>query len=168
MHVMGEGGAARRLVAALGESLELAMRSRSAGMRNRSDGVRLFGQARPHANEPVAELAVPELAAAFTLVPDQGGRVRLKLTGEEPELRAVLTALRPLLSLLVYPAEAYRADGILGWAVYLHVETTTLPEPTGPVADTVPEQPRGSRWAPSERADRRPVTGRRALPRGRR
>ncbi|AXX32057.1 hypothetical protein APASM_4692 [Actinosynnema pretiosum subsp. pretiosum] len=130
--------------------------------------MRLFGQARPRASAPTAELAVPELVKALPLVPDQGGRARLKLTGEEVELRTVLTALRPLLSLLVYPAEAYTADGVLGWVVYLHVETTSLPEPAAGAEGAVPEQPRSPRRAPSERADRRPVGGRRALPRGRR
>ncbi|MEO6084489.1 MAG: hypothetical protein ABIQ18_15420, partial [Umezawaea sp.] len=167
---MGGRSAVDRLVAALGGLVELVLASREYPMRREPGGVRRFGEAKPLVTGTGTALAVREAAVALPKAVAAEPSVRLRLSGEVHELLAVLTAGRELLHLALPPRD-YPRDGGFGVDLYLHVYTGHLPD-TSAHGDQVAtsqdqEEPRRSRrWTPSERADRHPVRGRRALPGG--
>ncbi|NUT51056.1 MAG: hypothetical protein HOV94_27685 [Saccharothrix sp.] len=172
VQLMGERAAVDRLAAAVGGLVELRLKPREYPMRRVLGGVRRFGEARPVVSVGGTELAVREAVVALPTGVASEPSVRLRLTGEVPEILAVLPGCRALLHLALPPRDFDREGGF-GIDLYLHIYTGHLPAVPRQVARTAVaddrEQPvRGRRYAPSERADRRGVTGQRALPRGRR
>jgi hypothetical protein len=170
VQLMGERAAVERLIAALSEPLELALKARVYPMRGERvpDGVRRFGEVRPRASAPGTAVAVRQALLELPTGEAEEPRVRLRLTGEETDVLAVLVAARHLLH-LAFPPRDFPQDGGFGVDLYLHIYTGHLPEPastTSPsTAVTRSETPRrGRKWAASERADRPRLQGRRALP----
>ncbi|SDN13322.1 hypothetical protein SAMN04488074_1365 [Lentzea albidocapillata subsp. violacea] len=164
---MGDKAGVGRLIAALNGPLELMLKAREDGMRNNPSGVRRYGEARPRAL-PGTALAVREAMLALPSASVAEPSVRLKLTGEEPEVMAVLVAARDLLH-LAYPPRDFPRDGGFGVDVYLHIFTGHLPGATSATPGTAvvaAEPRRGRRWAASDRADRRRLPGRPELPGG--
>jgi hypothetical protein len=169
VHLMGERVEVERLIAALDEPLELALKARTYSMRNVPNGVRRVGEARPRVLVPGTAVAVREAVFALPLAPAENPRVRLKLTGEEADVLTVVVAARDLLHLVFRPRDFPR-DGGFGVDLYLHIYTGHLP-PSSPTSRSTAvaksETPRrGPKRAASERADRRRLPGRPALPGG--
>lgn len=169
VRVMGEEAAVRRVAAALGGVVDVVMKPR-AYPNHRGDGVRIFGQARPSAMSGGSEVAVRVAAVALpTVTSGAGPVVGLRMTGDEAELLAVVTAARDLLR-LSEPAQVYPENHGFGLVLYLRTHTGHLPEAspstgTAVVPAGADEQGgRGRRWTYSERADRRTLPGRRGLP----
>lgn len=165
----GDRDGAERLIAALAKPWEMTLKSKTYPMRGVPAGVRRFGQARPRAGEAGKDLAVREAVLALPLGPAEPS-VRIRLSGEEADVVALLIPARDLLRVKFHP-RAFPADGRFGIAFYLHVFTGDLPEPpAGGAGITEVSAERGGRrrgrWVPSERADRRTLPGRRALPGG--
>jgi hypothetical protein len=170
VQLMGERAAVERLIAALDTPLELKLKAREYPKRRGPDGVRRFGEARPRASAPGTAVAVHQAVLELPMAAAEEPRVRLRLTGEEMDVLAVLIAARDLLQ-LAFPPRDFPRDGGFGVDLYLHVYTGHLAEPSsttfpGTAVVTSETPGRGRKWAASERADRPRLPGRRALPKG--